>query len=120
MRQLSGRYVDNGKVITTAGLSSGIDFEMLRTIGRWTAQVSPWRLLSRFEDHWEVKALITKPGSPAEIVETIKKPVMANTPHKGSAVVVSAKRETDFDCGEIEWRFKDDQGSRPTTWVGVN
>lgn len=33
-----------------------------------------------------------------------------NTPHKRSAVVVSAKSKTDSNREEIEWRFTDDQG----------
>jgi len=144
------RYVDNGKVITTAGLSSGIDgsfYLVSRMLGKGRAQQTAlgleykWdpeakfaraayadRYLPNFQgldgdivsiggdtDHWEVKALITKPASPSEIIETIRKQVVADTPHKTSAVVVTAKGAENSDRGEIEWKFTDDRGF---AWVG--
>jgi putative intracellular protease/amidase len=144
------RYVDNGKVITTAGLSSGIDgaFYLVSKIsGKGQAQQTAlgleykWdpdakfaraayadRYLPNFQgldgdivsidgdtEHWEVKALITKPASPPEIMETISKQVVADTPHKSSAVVVTAKGPANSDRGEIEWKFTDDRGR---AWVG--
>jgi len=95
------RYVDNGKIITTAGLSSGIDgalYLVSKTLGKAAAQQIAlgieynWdpdakfaraayadRYLPNFQgldggivsidgdtEHWEVKALITKPASLAE------------------------------------------------------
>lgn len=144
------RYVDNGKIITTAGLSSGIDgaFYLVSKIsGKGRAQQTAlgleytWdpdakfaraayadRYLPNFQgldgdivsidgdtEHWEVKALITKPASPVEIIEAIKKQAVADTPHKSSVVVVSAKGKADSNRQEIEWRFTDDQGH---AWVG--
>jgi putative intracellular protease/amidase len=144
------RYVDNGKVITTAGLSSGIDgsfYLVSRMLGKGRAQQTAlgleykWdpeakfaraayadRYLPNFQgldgdivsidgdtDHWEVKALITKPASASDIMETIRKQVVADTPHKTSAVVVTAKGPENSDRGEIEWRFTDDRGR---AWVG--
>ena len=144
------RYVDNGKIITTAGLSSGIDgsfYLVSRMLGKGRAQQTAlgleykWdpeakfaraayadRYLPNFQgldgdivaidgdvDHWEVRALITKPASPSEIMATIRKQVVADTPHKTSAVVVTAKGPQNSDRGEIEWKFTDDQGR---AWVG--
>ena len=144
------RYVDNGKIITTAGLSSGIDgsfYLVSRMLGKGRAQQTAlgleykWdpdakfaraayadRYLPNFQgldgdtvsvdgdtDHWEVKALVTKPASPSEIMETIRKQVVADTPHKTSAVVVTAKAPQNSDRGEIEWKFTDDRGR---AWVG--
>ena len=144
------RYVDNGKIITTAGLSSGIDgsfYLVSRMLGKGRAQQTAlgleykWdpeakfaraayadRYLPNFQgldgdivsidgdtEHWEVRALITRPASPAEIMETIRKQVVADTPHKTSAVVVTAKGPENSDRGEIEWKFTDDRGRG---WVG--
>lgn len=144
------RYVDNGKIITTAGLSSGIDgalYLVSKALGKATAQQVAlgieynWdpdakfaraayadRYLPNFQgldgdivsiggdtEHWEVKALITKPVSLAEIIEAIKKQVVADTPHKGSAVVVSLKGAANSDRQGIEWKFTDDQGR---AWIG--
>ena len=144
------RYVDNGKIITTAGLSSGIDgafYLVSRISGKGRAQQTAlgleykWdpdakfarasyadRYLPNFQgldgdivsidgdtEHWEVKALITKPASPSEIMETIRKQVVADTPHKSSAVVVTAKGPENSDRGEIQWKFTDDRGR---AWVG--
>lgn len=144
------RYVDNGKVITTAGLSSGIDgaFYLVSKIsGKGQAQQTAlgleykWepdakfaraayadRYLPNFQgldgdivsidgdtERWEVKALVTKPASPSEIMETIRRQVVADTPHKSSAVVVTAKGPENSDRGEIEWKFTDDRGR---AWVG--
>jgi putative intracellular protease/amidase len=144
------RYVDNGKIITTAGLSSGIDgafYLVSKMLGKATAQKVAlgieynWdpeakfaraayadRYLPNFQgldgeilsvggdtERWEVKALITKPASPSAIMEMIKKQIVADTPHKRSAVVVSAKSKTDSGSEEIEWRFTDDQGR---AWIG--
>ena len=145
------RYVDNGKIITTAGLSSGIDgsfYLVSRMLGKGRAQQTAlgleykWdpdakfaraayadRYLPNFQgldgdvvsidgdtDHWEVKALITKPASPSEIIETIRKQVVADTPHKTSAVVVTTKGPENSDRGEIEWKFTDDRDRR---WLGL-
>ena len=144
------RYVDNGKIITTAGLSSGIDgsfYLVSKMMGKGRAQQTAlgleykWdpeakfaraayadRYLPNFQgldgdtisvegdtDRWEVKALVTKPTSPSEIMETIRKQVVADTPHKTSAVMVSAKGPAKSDRGEIEWKFTDDQGR---AWIG--
>jgi len=144
------RYVDNGKIITTAGLSSGIDgsfYLVSKMLGKGQAQQTAlgleykWdpdakfaraacadRYLPNFQgldgdivsidgdtEHWEVTASITKPASLSEIMETIKRQVVADTPHKSSAVVVDAKRPTDSGREEIEWRFTDDRGR---AWVG--
>lgn len=144
------RYVDNGKIITTAGLSSGIDgafYLVSKALGKATAQQVAlgieynWdpdakfaraayadRYLPNFQgldgdivsiggdtEHWEVKALITKPVSLAEIIESIKKQVVADTPHKGSAVVVSSNGPANSVRQGIEWKFTDDQGR---AWIG--
>jgi putative intracellular protease/amidase len=144
------RYVDNGKIITTAGLSSGIDgsfYLVSKMLGKGQAQQTAlgleykWdpeakfaraayadRYLPNFQgldgdivsidgdtEHWEVIASITKPASPSEIMETIKRQVVADTPHKSSAVAVEAKRPADSSREEIEWRFTDDRGR---AWIG--
>jgi putative intracellular protease/amidase len=144
------RYVDNGKIITTAGLSSGIDgafYLVSRMLGKGQAQQTAlgleykWdpdakfaraayadRYLPNFQgldgdiasidgdtEHWVVKALVTKPGSPAEIIETIKKQVVADTPHKSSAVTVTPLAVKSPDRSELKWKFTDDLGR---AWVG--
>jgi len=145
------RYVDNGKIITTAGLSSGIDgsfYLVSRMLGKGRAQQTAlgleykWdpeakfaraayadRYLPNFQgldgdivsiegdtEHWEVKALITTPASPSEIIETIRKQVVANTPHKTSAVMITTKSPENSGRGEIEWKFTDDRDRR---WLGL-
>ena len=147
------RYVDNGKIITTAGLSSGIDgafYLVSKMLGKGVAQQTAlgleykWdpdakyvraaladRYLPTFtrlpaldgttisidgdEEHWEWKALITKPGSPAEIIDLTQKEIVNNTPHKSSAVTVTPVRSKIANRSEIEWKFTDDLGRR---WVG--
>jgi putative intracellular protease/amidase len=144
------RYVDNGKIITTAGLSSGIDgafYLVSKMLGKGQAQQTAlgieykWdpeakfaraayadRYLPNFQgldgeiistdgdtERWEVKALITKPASPAEIMEQIKKQIVSDTPHKGSAVTVMPGAVKNADRSEIEWKFTDDQGR---AWLG--
>jgi hypothetical protein len=63
-----------------------------------------------------VKALITTPASPSEIIETIRKQVVANTPHKTSAVMITTKGPENSGRGEIEWKFTDDRDRR---WLGL-
>lgn len=144
------RYVDNGKVITTAGLSSGIDgaFHLVSKMkGLGTAQQVAlgleynWDPAAKFAraayadrylpdfkefdaetisvggdtERWELKALVAKPASVAEITELTRKQLVSNTPHAGSPVTVTTRADGG-DRSEIEWKFKDDEGRG---WRGV-
>jgi putative intracellular protease/amidase/DNA-directed RNA polymerase subunit RPC12/RpoP len=139
------RYVDNGKVITTAGLSSGIDGALhlvSKMQGLGTAQQVAlgieynWdpeakfaraayadRYLPDFKgfdaeiistdgntERWQLKALVAKPASAAEIAELTRKQLVSNTPHAGSAVEVTTRAGKRGDTSEIEWKFRDDEG----------
>jgi len=140
------RYVDNGKVITTAGLSSGIDgaFHLVsKMLGRGVAQQTAlgieykWEPESKFaraayadrylpdfkgfdavvlstegdNERWEIRALVSKPASVAEIAEMTRTQLVSNTPHAGSPVTVTTRAsKKSNDRSEIEWRFKDDEG----------
>ncbi len=141
------RYVDNGKVITTAGLSSGIDGALhlvAKILGRGQAQSEAFgleytwepdskharaafadRYLPDFQgfeatlvsvegnlDHWEMRVLVSKPASVAEIIELTRKQVVSATPHTSSAVTLIPRASKATD---IEWKFTDDLGR---AWVG--
>jgi putative intracellular protease/amidase/DNA-directed RNA polymerase subunit RPC12/RpoP len=145
------RYVDNGKVITTAGLSSGIDGALhlvSKLSGQGTAQQVAlgieynWdpeakfaraayadRYLPNFKgfdaeiistagdtERWELKALVAKPATLAEIMELTRRQLVSNTPHAGSAVTVVPRASRSDSRSEIEWKFKDDEGRG---WRGV-
>lgn len=138
------RYVDNGKVITTAGLSSGIDgaFHLVsKMLGLGAAQETAlgleynWdpdakfaraacadRYLPNFKgfeaetlsvggdtERWELKALVSKPASVAEIVELTREQLATSTPHTGSAVQVRTRPTKSGDGSEMAWRFKDEE-----------
>jgi len=144
------RYVDNGKIITTAGLSSGIDgalYLVSKMLGKGKAQQAAldieyqWdpdgkfvraaladRYLPDFQgldgeivstngdtEHWEIKAVITKPASLAGIMELTQKQIVSNTPHKKSSVTISERAMKNAERSEIEWKFTDDQGR---AWQG--
>lgn len=139
------RYVDNGKIITTAGLSSGIDgafYLVSKMKGLGAAQQTAlgieykWEPDSKFAraayadrylpdfkgfdgevistagdtEHWEIRAVIAKPASVAEIMELTRKQLVSATPHAGSAVTVAARAGRGGERSEIEWKFKDDEG----------
>lgn len=139
------RYVDNGKIITTAGLSSGIDGALhlvskMMGLGRaqqvalgieynWDPEAKfaraayADRYLPDFQsfdakvlsttgdnERWEIRALVFKPASVAEIVELMRKQLQSNTPHAGSSVSVTTRAGKASDRAEIEWNFKDDEG----------
>ena len=143
------RYVDNGKIITTAGLSSGIDgafYLVSKMKGLGVAQQTAlgleynwdpqgrfaraafadrylpaftgfdWQTLSVSGDseRWDLKVLVSKPASMAEIVELTQKQLVSNTPHVGSAVAVTTRRATG-EGSEMAWTFKDDENRR---WNG--
>jgi len=144
------RYVDNGKIITTAGLSSGIDgafYLVSKMKGFGVAQQTAldieyrWdpeskfaraayadRYLPNFQgfdakvistegdtERWEIKALVTKPASVAEIIDLTRKQIVSDTPHTGSTVTVTPRATGSNDRAEIEWKFKDDEGR---DWAG--
>lgn len=144
------RYVDNGKIITTAGLSSGIDgafYLVSRMKGLGMAQETAlgleynwdpqgrfaraayadrylpaftgfdWQTLSVSGDteHWDLRVLVSKPASIAEIVELTHKQLVSNTPHAGSSVAVTTRRATGGEVSEVAWTFKDDENRR---WNG--
>ena len=144
------RYVDNGKIITTAGLSSGIDgaFHLVsKMLGRGAAQQTAlgieykWEPESKFAraayadrylpnfkgfdaqiistdgdtDRWELKALVARPASLAEIMELTRKQLVSNTPHAGSAVTVTPRPTKSNDRAEMGWKFRDDEGR---AWAG--
>jgi len=146
------RYVDNGKIITTAGLSSGIDgafYLVSKMLGKGVAQQVAlgieyqWdpegkfaraayadRYLPNFQgldgkiisvdgdtESWNVKALISKPASLAEIVDLTKKQILAKTTHVSSNVTVESYDRRNPDRSEIAWKFNDDLGRR---WVGFS
>ncbi len=139
------RYVDNGKIITTAGLSSGIDgaFHLVsKMMGLGTAQQVAlgieynWdpeakfaraayadRYLPDFQGfdavmlstegdtgRWELRALVSKPASVAEIIEQTRKQLVSGTPHAGSPVTAATRATKGGDRSEIEWKFRDDEG----------
>jgi putative intracellular protease/amidase len=144
------RFVDNGKIITTAGLSSGIDGALHlvgKILGDGEAQSTAlgleytWetdsknsraayadRYLPDFQgfdakliavagdpDHWELKALISKPASLAEIMELTQKQVVSGTPHAASEVKVTPRLSK--TRSELEWSFTDDQRRG---WIGTS
>jgi putative intracellular protease/amidase len=140
------RFVDNGKVITTAGLSSGIDgaFHLVEKIlGKGTAQATAlgleyqWqpdsnyaraafadRYLPRIvgldsklisvegdRDHWELRRLVSEPGSAPEIAALISKQIKEGTPHASGAVAMqAAPTDTRKDRREFQWTFTDEKG----------
>jgi hypothetical protein len=139
------RYVDNGKIITTAGLSSGIDgafYLVSKMLGKGQAQQTAlgieykWDPDAKFAraayadcylpdfqgldgeivstdgdtEQWEIRAVITKPASLAEIMELTQKQIISNTPHVNSPVSVTTHPGKNPDRAEIEWKFTDDEG----------
>jgi hypothetical protein len=48
-------------------------------------------------------------------MEQIKKQIVSDTPHKGSAVTVTPGAVKNADRSEIEWKFTDDLGR---VWLG--
>ena len=145
------RYVDNGKIITTAGLSSGIDgafYLVSKMLGKGAAQQVAlgleykWdpegkfaraayadRYLPNFQgldgkiisvegdtDSWNVKALIAKPASLAEIVALTKEQIVTKTAHVSSNITVETNDRRNPDRSEITWKFKDDLGR---AWAGL-
>jgi putative intracellular protease/amidase len=144
------RYVDNGKLITTAGLSSGIDGALHlveKILGKGTAEFLAlgleynWqgdktparaafadRYLPSFQDldgdfvsvegdvnHWDMRALISKPGSVAAIMDVLRKKLVT-TANISTAVTISSRPSKSADAATIEWKFKDDLGR---AWLGV-
>ena len=145
------RYVDNGKIITTAGLSSGIDgaFHLIAKIkGKGEAQATAlgmeyrWDPDSKFAraaladryfpqvhgieaevlstegdvDHWEFKAVFSKPDSASAILDLLNKKVITAMQHtRGPVSLVSSKTTGDAGKSQIEWKFTDEQGSN---WAG--
>jgi putative intracellular protease/amidase len=145
------RYVDNGKIITTAGLSSGIDgaFHLIAKIkGRGEAQSTAlgmeyrWDPESKFAraaladryfpevhgvdadivstegdvDHWEFKAIFSKPDSAGAIFDLLNKKIANEMQHtRGPVTVVSSKPGGDTGKSELEWKFTDEQGRN---WSG--
>ena len=145
------RYVDNGKIVTTAGLSSGIDgaFHVIAKIkGTGEAQATAlgmeyrWEPDSKFAraaladryfpeihgieadvlstqgdvDHWEFKALFSKPDSAGAILDLLNKKVIAAMQHtRGPVSVVSSDPNGAAGNSPISWKFTDEQGSN---WIG--
>jgi putative intracellular protease/amidase len=145
------RYVDNGKIITTAGLSSGIDgalYLVSKIKSKGFAQAAAlnleyqWNPESKFGraafadrylpriyefdgeilsadgdvDHWQARALLSKPNSTAAILDLLGKRVAENTPHAKSAVVVErADDSSSADIGTLQWNFIGDDSRR---WYG--
>jgi putative intracellular protease/amidase len=146
------RYVDNGKIITTAGLSSGIDgaFHLISKIrGKGAAQATALGMEYRWDpdstfartaladryfpeidevdadilltdgdaEHWEFKALVSKPNSAAAIVDLLSKRIVADTPHAaGDVSLTPSTAKTSDKKSEIGWKFKDEQGRN---WNGT-
>jgi putative intracellular protease/amidase len=137
------RFVDNGKIITTAGLSSGIDgaFHLVSMIlGKGRAQQVALRLeyqwdpdsryaranladryLPEFKgfnsavvategdtEHWELRAIISGPGSPAEITALTASELASGTPHAGSDVTV--RQGGTNERATLQWEFTDEKG----------
>ena len=139
------RYVDNGKVITTAGLSSGIDgaFHLISKIkGKGAAQLTALGMEYRWDsdskyaraaladnyfpeitgveiskilsaegdvDHWEYKALVTKPDSAATILDLLGKRVLAGTPRAHAVSLVPPEANNPDSHSSLEWKFADEQ-----------
>jgi len=146
------RYVDNGKIITTAGLSSGIDgaFHVIEKIkGRGEAQTTAlgmeyrWSPDSKFAraaladtyfpdfdgvegealstegdvDHWETRALFSKPESVPAILDLLGKRIVAGTPRtRGPVTLVSSNSSQNNNKSEMTWKFTDEQGYN---WNGL-
>jgi len=161
------RFVDTGKIITTAGLSSGIDgalhlISKIDGLGsaqsaalgmeyHWTekAGFSRAALADRYlpdglqygnarlrgakaemlstdgdTDHWEVRILVSEPGSPAEIADLLRKRIAANTGggsmssgsrNRGTPHFSSTPTAKQTKTSEVRWNFTDDQGH---SWIG--
>jgi putative intracellular protease/amidase len=137
------RFVDNGKIITTAGLSSGIDGALhlvSKVLGKGRTQQIALNLEYRWDpdsryaranladrylpdfkgfeaavvstegdtEHWELRALVSRPGSPAEITALTASELVSGTPHAGSKVTV---RQGGTNVrSTIEWQFTDERG----------
>jgi len=138
------RYVDNGKIITTAGLSSGIDgaYHLISKIkGKGTAQAAALGMEYRWDpdstfaraaladryfpeikdvdaeilstqgdtNQWEVRALVAKPASAAEIIDLLGKQIVSNTPYThGKPAFVSSAAQTPGASSKFEWSFTDE------------
>jgi hypothetical protein len=145
------RYVDNGKIVTTAGLSSGIDgaFHLIAKVrGKGEAQATAlgmeyrWDPDSKFAraaladryfpevhgidaevlstqgdvDHWEFKALFSKPDSASAILDLLNKKVITAMQHtRGPVSLVSSDATGDAGKSAIDWKFADEQGRN---WTG--
>lgn len=137
------RFVDNGKIITTAGLSSGIDgaFHLLSKInGRGVAQATAlgmeyrWDPDSKFAraaladryfpdidnfdgkvlstngdlDSWEMKVVLSKPSSAAEVINLIAKQVGSGIAHVHSVTPGSVTTDASGSKSEMSWTFRDE------------
>jgi putative intracellular protease/amidase len=143
------RYVDNGKIITTAGLSSGIDgaFHLIGKLkGKGVAQSTAlgmeyrWDPDSKFaraaladryfpdldvEDilatdgdtnHWELKVVMSKPGSVAEIKDLLVKRIVSSTPHtRTKPAFARPAAPGEASTANLQWSFMDEEGA---TWDG--
>jgi putative intracellular protease/amidase len=146
------RYVDNGKIITTAGLSSGIDgaFHLIAKIkGKGEAQATALGMEYRWDpdsnfaraaladkyfpevhgidakvlstegdvDHWEFKAVLSKPDSASAIVDLLKQKIVTAMRHtRGPVTLVAADTNGSAGKAQIDWKFVDEQGSN---WAGT-
>lgn len=143
------RYVDNGKIITTAGLSSGIDgaFHLLSKIqGKGAAQSTAlgmeyrWdpeskfaraalsdRYLPEFPElndatlvsyeadlkQWAMEAVISRPASPASVIELVSKRIASHSRHiRGSVMVTAGSAKEPASAGKalMQWSFTADDG----------
>jgi putative intracellular protease/amidase len=141
------RYVDNGKIITAAGLTSGIDGALhlvSKILGTGEAQSVALRLEYRWEpdshffvraaladrnlpggwsagklqidgvqadllltegdrDHWQTKYLVSKPNSPAEIIDALRTSLSASASRvEGTALNVIPRKG---DEPEVRWAY---------------
>jgi putative intracellular protease/amidase len=148
------RFVDAGKIITTAGLTSGIDGALhlvSKILGtgaaestalgmeyRWSPESNFARAAladrylpdglrfanARFKgaeakllstagdtDHWELRMLVSRPETPADVMAVISERIRSNTGHtRGPVVLAPAGAKGRAKQSGIEWKFTDDQG----------
>jgi hypothetical protein len=155
------RFVDAGKIITTAGLSSGIDGALhlvSKILGPGAAEATAlgmeyrWSPDSNFSraaladrylpdglrfanarikgaeakllstagdtDHWELRMIVSKPETPAEVMAVLSERIKSNTGHTRGPVVLTPAGANGRRAKqpEVEWKFRDDQGRR---WRGT-
>jgi hypothetical protein len=67
-------------------------------------------------DHWETRAILSKPGSIPAILDLLGKKIVADTPRRqGPVTLVSSDSTRSNNKSEMTWKFTDEQGHN---WSG--